>query len=638
MKQHHVVFLPSGSTCLAEDGSDILAAARLADEPIETICGGKMTCGKCRVNVREGYFDDYGFMSASTHLTPMTEAEKQYGDEHAFCPDDRLACQAKIQGDVVIFVPEESRVGRFIPLKNIRAKNVKINAAVKRYFIDLPLSIEKGGERCDILTSELESRFGLKNLSIDKYVYEIFRKTFKESSRKATLTVWDDREIINFESGRHKEAYGLAVDVGTTSIACYLCDLNSGKILATKSALNPQIKYGEDVITRIAYAQDHPGGQKDMETAVISCINRLTDDATRQNGVSSRDVSEAVLVGNTVMHHIFLGLDILPLGRVPFKPAVKHPVNIKARDIGLNILPSANTHVLPVEAGYVGADNVGVLIAEEPYKQDETSLVIDIGTNGEIALGNRHRILSASCATGPAFEGANIKFGMRAAPGAIDRLRIDKQTLDVRFTVIGHSQWHTDLSPKDVKARGICGSGIIDAAAEMLQTGIIKKNGSFDKTLNTSRLRINTGGKAEFVIARAEETAIGKEITITQEDIRALQLAKAALYSGAKILIKKLKIDKPDRIILAGAFGTIIDIKRARAIGMFPDCGQDKILAVGNAAGEGACMALLSREKRKEAEQIARDVEYIELTSEPDFQKVFIDATHFPQIKGKFLY
>ena len=289
----------------------------------------------------------------------------------------------------------------------------------------------------------------------------------------------------------------------------------------------------------------------------------------------------------------------------------------------------ANVYVLPIEAGFVGADNVGVLIAEEPYNQDEMLLIIDIGTNGELVLGNRKHLLSTSCATGPAFEGANIKFGMRATPGAIDRVRIDPETRDVCFTVIGKSEWNTDLPKEKIRAKGICGSGIIDTVAEMLAAGIIGKNGSMDKTLNSPRLKTGKNGKAEFVIARAEETEIGQDITVSQEDVRAIQLAKAALYSGAQMMMRRLKIDTPDKVVLAGAFGSVIDKKRALAIGMFPDCGLENVYAVGNAAGDGARIALLNKQKRVEADRIAREVEYIELTTEPGFQEAFVQATRF---------
>jgi uncharacterized 2Fe-2S/4Fe-4S cluster protein (DUF4445 family) len=334
------------------------------------------------------------------------------------------------------------------------------------------------------------------------------------------------------------------------------------------------------------------------------------------------------------MHHILLKLDVTSLGRAPFTPSVKCSLDQKARKIGLNVLPSANVHTLPIEAGFVGADNVSLLIAEEPHKQDEMLLLIDIGTNGELVLGNRNRLLSASCATGPALEGACIKFGMRAAKDTIDRVRVDPETFDVSFSVIGKPGFDTQASSADIKARGICGSGIIDAVSEMFTSGIIRKNGSFNKELKSKRLRTGSDGKHEFVIAWAKQTAIGKDITVTQQDVRAIQLAKAAIYAGSMLLLDRMGIKLPDKVLLAGAFGSVIDKKRALAIGMFPDCGLTNVSGIGNAAGDGARFALLNRAKRKEADKIARQVEYIELTKEPSFQDIFIKATHFPGIDG----
>jgi len=340
------------------------------------------------------------------------------------------------------------------------------------------------------------------------------------------------------------------------------------------------------------------------------------------------------IVFNTAMHHIFLGFNPEYIGRSPFIPAAQHSLNIKARDLGLKINPGSYVHILPIEAGFVGADNVGVLIAEEPYNQDEMVLIIDIGTNGELLLGNRERICSTSCATGPAFEGAQIKFGMRAAPGAIEKVKIDPETKEPLYKVIGKADWHTHL--EKVNAKGICGSGIIDAVAEMFKAGIIDKSGKFNMDLETPRVRRGTDGKPEYVIAWAEETSIGTDITITQADVRALQLAKGALYAGAKLMMKKMGVEKLDRVVLAGAFGSYIDKESALTLGMFPDCEIDKVYAVGNAAGDGARMALLNRDKRREADEKARFVEFMEIAVEPEFEKEFMMAMHIPHMKDKF--
>jgi uncharacterized 2Fe-2S/4Fe-4S cluster protein (DUF4445 family) len=312
---------------------------------------------------------------------------------------------------------------------------------------------------------------------------------------------------------------------------------------------------------------------------------------------------------------------------------LQRSINVKARELGLKVHPSANVHVLPIEAGFVGADNVGVLIAEEPYNQDAFVLIIDVGTNGELVMGNRKKLVSSSCATGPALEGAHIKFGMRAAPGAIEKIQISPKTRDVKFKVIGQEAWNIESTK--TRAKGICGSGIIDSIAELYRTGVIDKGGRFRRDLPCNRLKI-VDGKPEFVIAWKDETAVGKEITITQEDVRNVQLAKGALYAGAKLMMRRLGIEKLDKVILAGAFGSNIDPEKAMILGMFPDCDLKNVYAVGNAAGDGARIAILNRNKRSEADEIARTVEYMELSIEADFQKEFIASMHIPHRRDSF--
>ncbi len=623
MKSHRVIFLPASFKVSIEDGTSIQEAAHLAGIDIETICGGKGYCGKCKVIITEG--SDHGIESSKSHLSSLSEAERTYADRYGLQPDERLACQAQVQGDVAVFVPEESRANIFSPQKTAGERIVSIKPAIEKCSVAVTPNFE-----LEQLLSELENTCGLHDLVIDPHAQTNLSLIDRQDSKSITVTVWNDSEVIRIEEGNKERATGLALDIGTTTVAGYLCDLKSGRILATESMLNPQIRFGEDVMTRIAYAKDHSGGQEEMRSAIIGAVNELIVNVNSKIGITSDDISEMTVVGNTVMHHIFLGLDIVPLGLFPFAPAIETSINRKARDLGLEILPSANVHVLPIEAAFVGADNVGVMLAEDPYNQDEVLLIIDVGTNGELILGNRKQMFSASCATGPAFEGGNIKFGMRAAPGAIDRVRIDCETLDVNFSTIRGLGWSADLPALEKQSRGICGSGIIDVVAEMLSAGIIKNNGSFDKSITSSRLRAGHDGKHEFVVAWAEETAINKDIVVVQKDVRAIQLAMAAISTGAQMMLRRMGVDMPDKVILAGAFGAVINPRSALALGMFPDCGLENILVVGNAAGEGARIALLNRDKRIEADRVAREVQYIELTEEPGFNEAFVMATHFP--------
>jgi uncharacterized 2Fe-2S/4Fe-4S cluster protein (DUF4445 family) len=640
MKKYRIIFQPAGRRGEIEEGKTLLEAARSLGVDIEVLCGTKKVCGKCKVRIEEGYFEKDNIESGMSHLSPLTEDEKKH-----IKPEDgpgiRLACTAEIQGDLKVFVPERSRAGKQVVRKAAKELSIALDPAVKKYNIDLvaPTLHDMTTGDYERVLKFLEEDYGLKNIAFDYKVLKELQDTLRKGQWKATVTVWMDKEIIKVEPGFVESCYGLAVDIGTTTCVGYLSDLNTGKVVNTESIMNPQVPYGEDVMSRITYAMSNPTGLETMQKAIIDGLNEIIERVTvdiKKNGESDgSSIDDLTIVFNTAMHHIFLGLNPEYIGRSPFIPSVQNSLNIKARDLNVKINPAAYIHVLPIEAGFVGADNVGVLIAEEPYNQDEMVLIIDIGTNGELLLGNRHKICSTSCATGPAFEGAQIKFGMRAAPGAIENVQINPVTKEPLYKVIGKSDWHSHIEKID--AKGICGSGIIEAIAEMFKAGIIDKTGRFVTNLNTNRVRKDSDGKPEYVLAWAEETSIGTDITITQADVRALQLAKGALYTGAKLIMKRLGITKLDRVVLAGAFGSHISREASLTLGMFPDCPIDRVYAVGNAAGDGARMALLNRGKRVEANERARWVEFIEIATDPSFEREFMQAMHIPHMKDKFL-
>ena len=639
MKKHKVIFQPAGRRGTVEDGKTLLEAARSLGVDIEALCGTKKVCGKCKVRIEEGYFEKDNIDSGMSHLSPITEDEKKH-----IKPEDgpgmRLSCTAEVHGDVKVFVPERSRAGKQVIRKAAKELSIALDPGVKKYNVDLvaPTLHDMTTGDYERVLRFLEEDYGLKNLSYDYMVLKELQDALRKGQWKVTMTVWMDREIIKVEPGFVETSYGLAIDVGTTTCVGYLTDLNTGKVINTESLMNPQVPYGEDVMSRITYAMSHPEGLITMQRAILEGLNQIIDRVTeelRYDGADGgRAVDDVTIVFNTAMHHILLGFNPEYIGRSPFIPALQNSLNIKARDIGLNVNPSAYVHVLPLEAGFVGADNVGVLIAEEPYNQDEVVLIIDIGTNGELLLGNRIKVCSTSCATGPAFEGAQIKFGMRAAPGAIEEVKINPDTKEPLYKVIGKADWHSHLEKID--AKGICGSGIIEVVAEMFKSGIIDKSGRFAPHLDTPRLRKNPDGKPEYVLAWAEETSIGTDITITQADVRAIQLAKGALHAGAKLLMKRLDISKLDRVILAGAFGSHINREASLTLGMFPDCPIERVYAVGNAAGDGARMALVNKGKRLEADERARWVEFIEIATDPSFEKEFIQAMHIPHMKDSF--
>jgi uncharacterized 2Fe-2S/4Fe-4S cluster protein (DUF4445 family) len=625
MKIHQVVFQPSGRRGGVPEGSTVLDAARSLGVDIESLCGGAKSCGKCRIKCEAG----------TAHLSPFTEEEACFIGEKERAEGFRLACAAEIRGNLVLFVPEESRRSAQVVRKAATDRAIVLNPAVRLFPVTLaaPALTDPQGDY-DRLVATLAERYRLPpRPAIDYPALRELPGALRQGNWRVTAALWLEKEILAVFPGEVTEAYGLAVDIGSTTVAGYLCSLRTGAIVASESLMNPQVAYGEDVIARITYAADHPAGLETLRGAIVDGLNLLIRTVSGTAGLAPAQILEVTVVGNTAMHHLLLGIDPHALGVSPFTPAVHRSLDVKARDLGLTANPAANVHLLPIEAGFVGADNVGVLIAEEPYRHDEMVLIIDVGTNGELIMGNKTRLVSASCATGPALEGAHIRFGMRAAPGAIERITIDPATRDVSFKIIGQDRWRPEAPI--TSAKGICGSGIIDGVAALHRAGIIDKSGRFRTVLDTPRLRLKNG-KPEFVIAWSDETSLNEEITIDQQDVRSVQLAKAALYAGAKLMMKRLGIAKLDRVILAGAFGSYIDKTAAMWLGMFPDCDLNAVASVGNAAGDGARIALIDRGKRAEAERIAGQVEYLELTTEADFQREFLAALAIPHETDAF--
>ncbi len=627
-RKHLVIFQPAGRRGYIDEGKTIKEASRELGVDLESVCGGQATCGKCKVRIEEGFFERYGISSGMEHLSPMEERERKYFAKHQETAGYRLSCVAHVYGDILIFVPEESRAGKQVVRKAATERAIKLKPAVRQYYAELyPATLDDPLADWERLQAELNRRFGLGNLTIDYRVLLSLQRVIRQGDWKVTVSVWMGREVIKIEPGLVEKAYGLAVDIGTTTVAGYLHDLTNGRLVATDSMMNPQVTYGEDVMSRITYAMVNEDGLKRMNQVIIKSLNQIAGRVALQAGIKHQDILDMVIVGNTCMHHIFLGINPEYLGRAPFPATIHHSLNIKVRELGLKISPGAYVHVLPVEAGFIGADNVGVLIAGEPYNQSEMILIIDIGTNSELVLGNRDKLISSSCASGPAFEGAHIKYGMRAAPGAIESVKIDPDSKEVCFKVIGKTDLRNDSEL--VKAKGICGSGIIDAIAQMFRAAILQEGGRFNTDVRIPRLRVTNEGP-EFVIAWAVEASINQDITMCQADVRAVQLAKAAIYTGAKMMMRRLDVNRLDKILLAGAFGNYIDRESAMIIGLFPSCALENIYTVGNAAGDGACLALLNIDKRRKADKIARQVEYVELAVEPDFERQFTQALHFP--------
>lgn len=650
-----VVFAPAGVRGQFAAGTPVLEAARQLGVGIESICGGTGACAKCRCQVLEGVFDPTtgehaaeGVLSKASNISAAGVSEAKLLKKNQFKDGERLSCQAKVEGDIVVFIPEEARV-RDAVVRKAAGKPIAIRDAVTRkYCVNVPApTLEDHRGDWERLNQALKAEHNI-DTTIDftclKQLSDI-AKPLRAKPMQITATVWRPRldapgEVVRVEIGDTTAVWlGLAVDLGTTTMASYLCDMHTGETLATESQMNPQISIGgDDVMNRIA-ASDNPEKLDRMQRAVTETLAELCDKATQSVGYTAQDICEIVLVANTCMHHIFLGLDPDSLGKSPFNPRVSQSVDVKARDLQLaHVLPSINVHLLANQAGFVGGDSTSVAIALEPYNSEKLVAIVDIGTNGEILVGNKDKIYSTSCPTGPALEGASIKFGVRAARGAIEKVRIDPKTFDVRFKVIGKEAWNTRLEPETIGAIGLCGSAIIESVAELFKSGILAANGKFNMEYEakTNRLRRGEDGDPEFVIAWANETSLGRDIAFTIDDVRAVQLAKAAVYSGIQVLLDKLGRERPEQVILAGAFGSHLDLRRSLMTGLFQDVGFENMKSVGNAAGDGARMALMNRTKREEAEQIARKIHYVELTNESSFVPHFVNATLVPHKTHRF--
>jgi len=666
-QKHNIILQPSGRRGQIDEGTSVRSAARELGVEIESICAENATCGKCMVLIEEGRFEKYNIDSQRENLSPVGIEEQAYLERRPKLLKDkgweigqvRLSCQSKIYGDVLINVPEESRGNKQIVRKSASNREIEVKPAIRKYLVSMsPPTLERPIADWERLAKGLETSMALVHgtnanlprwydLTIDYQCLRTLSKTLRDAKWNVTVSVWKDQEVVAVQPGYHEDSYGAAVDIGSTTVALYLCNLRTGELLAAESEMNPQIVYGEDVMSRIQYTIEHADGLEKLHKAIIVTLNKLLKQAVKSGkekfietgrgdpAPTLNEILEMVLVGNSTMHHILLNLPPKDLGLAPFVPAIHESVDVKARELGLHINPSGNIHVLPTIASFVGADTSAVILAEEPHKQDENWLLIDVGTNAELVLGNRKRLVCTSTPTGPALEGAHVEYGMRAAPGAMERIVIDENTFEPKYKVIGVDGWHTDHTEFKGQVKGICGSAIIDGVAELFRAGIIDSRGKFKKELSTRRVREGEKGW-EYVIAWAEETSIGRDIPITQQDVRQIQLAKAALFTAARTLLKRFGLQNPDKVILAGGFGSFIDKEKAMLIGLIPDCALENVYAVGNAAGDGARIALLNVEKRNEIDSVTRKVERFELPTDPEFQNQFMLATSFPHMSEPF--
>ena len=633
-----IVFTPSGIRGRVKKGTTILEAAQKFSVDLNSICGARGRCSKCQVELTFGEFNKLNIRSKETSVSERNETELIYRTKFHLSEERRLGCQTKILGDLVVDVPEDSQIHKQIIKKETSLRDFSLNTSVKAFYVQVSEpqldSLESDFERLKI---SLKDDWNIQGVTCSVRVLKDLQEKLRRGNWGITVLLYYKEntvpEIVDIHSGYSEiPAFGVAIDLGSTSIAATLCDLNSGKIVGSMGIMNPQIRYGEDVMSRVSYCMMEEKGLATLNKSVIQGINELTRKIAEKHGIRLDSVFEIVFVANPIMHHLLLGIDPKELGQAPFPLALSDSLTIKSKDIGIILNPESYVYTVPCIGGHVGADAASVLIAEQPQKlKDTTTLLIDIGTNAEILLAKGEEIFACSCPTGPALEGAQISAGQRAAPGAIERVRIDPITKEPRFKVIGCEQWSNEEGFSEnvsgVGVTGICGSGIIEAVAEMRLAGLLDANGLIGSAAQTGSNRCTSSERTNSYLLYSDNKV---SLSITNMDIRAIQLAKAALHASFKILLEKSRVNRIDSILLAGAFGSQISPEHALIIGLVPDAQVSQIVASGNSAGAGAIIALLDVSSRREISSLVRKVHKIETAVEPSFQKHFVEGSAFP--------
>lgn len=636
-----VVFTPSGKRGRFPAGTPVLTAARQLGVDLDSVCGGRGICSKCQITPSYGEFSKLGVSVQDDALSPWNKVEQRYKDKRGLIDGRRLGCQALIEGDVVIDVPPESQVHRQVVRKRAEARDIVMNPSTRLFYVEVEEpDMHKPSGDLERLAEALRVQWEIENVQCDLQILQTMQPVLRKGAWKVTVAVHlgdsnTPPRIMHIWPGLYEGSlYGLAVDLGSTTIAAHLCDLKTGEVVASSGIMNPQIRFGEDLMSRVSYAMMNKGGDQEMTRAVREGMAQLFTQISAEAGIDQTLIVDAVFVCNPVMHHLFLGIDPFELGQAPFALATSNALSLRASELDLNIHPAARVYLLPCIAGHVGADAAAVALSEAPDKSKDLVLVVDVGTNAEILLGNTEKVLACSSPTGPAFEGAQISSGQRAAPGAIERVEINPETKEPRFRVIGSELWSDEEGFAKAIATtgitGICGSGIIEAIAEMRLAGVLDASGLIGSAEQTGSSRCIQDGRTNAYVLWDGSADGGPTITVTNPDIRAIQMAKAALYSGARLLMDKFGVDTVDRVVLAGAFGAHISAKHAMVLGMIPDCPLDKVTSAGNAAGTGARIALLNTEARREIEETVRQIEKVETAVEPRFQEHFVNASAIP--------
>ena len=643
-----VVFTPSGKRGHFPVGTPVLTAARQLGVDLDSVCGGRGICSKCQVTPSFGEFSKHGLTATEDALSEWNTVEQRYDDKRGLKEGRRLGCQATVQGDIVIDVPEESQVHKQVIRKAASNRVITMDPATKLYFIEVaePDMHTPTGD-LERVARALQEQWEIKDVRAALPVLSKLQPALRKGKWQITVALYKGHDeshsrILDVWPGLYEGGiYGLAIDLGSTTIAAHLCDLVTGEVMASSGLMNPQIRFGEDLMSRVSYVMMNPGGDIEMTTAVRTAINGLTEGIATEADIDPNAIFETVFVCNPVMHHLLLGIDPVELGQAPFALATSGSMSLDAREMDLHAMnDNARIYILPCIAGHVGADAAAVALSEEPGKSKDLVLVVDVGTNAEILLGDESRVLACSSPTGPAFEGAQISSGQRAAPGAIERLEINPDTKEPRFRVIGSDIWSDedgfDVATATTGITGICGSGIIEAVAEMRIAGLVDDSGLIGSAEQTSTARSIPEGRTHAYVIHDATADGGPLISVTQGDIRAIQLAKSALYAGARLLMDERGVDTVDRVVLAGAFGAHISPKHAMVLGMIPDAPLDKVTSAGNAAGTGARIALCNVTSRAEIEKTVGEITKVETAIEPKFQEHFVNASAIPHKTDPF--
>lgn len=643
-----VIFTPSGKRGRFPLGTPVLTAARQLGVDLDSVCGGRGICSKCQISPGYGEFPKHAVTVAEDALTEWNAVEERYKSKRGMLDGRRLGCQAQVMGDVVIDVPPESQVHKQVIRKSASERVIAMDPATRLLYVEVaePDMHEPTGD-FERLAIALRDQWQVEDVTADLAILRRLQPCLRKGDWKVTVALHKGNHdatprILDLWPGFHDGAiHGLAIDLGSTTIAAHLCDLRDGRVLASGGVMNPQIRFGEDLMSRVSYVMMNAGGDVEMTRAVREALDALAVSIAAEGGIDPQSIYEAVVVCNPVMHHLLLGIDPVELGQAPFALATSGSLSLDARDLDLgSINRAARVYMLPCIAGHVGADAAAVALSEEPGKSDEMVLIVDVGTNAELLLGNKTRVLACSSPTGPAFEGAQISSGQRAAPGAIERVEIDPVTKEPRFRVIGSELWSDDPGFAEATAKsgitGICGSGIIEAVAEMRMAGLVDPGGLIGAPDQTGTWRTTPEGRTHSYILHDGSAEGGPKIMVTQGDIRAIQLAKSALYAGARLLMDEMGVDKVDRVTLAGAFGAHISPKHAMVLGMIPDAPLDKVTSAGNAAGTGARIALCNVAARDQIEATVHQIHKVETAIEPRFQEHFVNANAIPHAVDAF--